>query len=103
MKLLIINDYSNSDCLGEFIKPNILKIYISNCNECGANSLYIVIHEYTHYFIHNYKLSWLFNKLNKLTIDKCIKEGIRDVDIVHNRMAEERFCNFIASRICRKY
>jgi len=103
MKPAIINDYSNSDCLGEFITPNILKIYMRNCEECKVNSLYIIIHEYVHYFIYAHKLSWLFDKLNKISIGKCIKNGIKNVDDVHDKMAEERFCNFVADRFCKKY
>ena len=103
MKPIIQFDHNPHDYYGEFIEPNVIKIYTHTFDRMKANPLYTVIHEYTHYFIHKHKiLLWLVDKLNTRTIEKY-KGKLPEEGDVYVHLPEEKLCNWVANKFCKKY
>ena len=104
MKPIIQYDVTNTNYSGEFIKPNIIKVYIPHCNKTNRNIKNVIIHEYTHYIICNNKLlSCLFSKIDKYMIAKCRNNGITSANEVYKYLLEEKFCDFIANITSKRF
>ena len=97
-------DLTETNYCGEFIAPNIIKVYLYNCNKTNRNTSNVIAHEYIHFIIYKVKiLRFIFNKLNNSIIKKCRKRGINSVDDVYKCLADEKVCDFIANRISKRY
>jgi predicted SprT family Zn-dependent metalloprotease len=65
MNLTIKYDVSATDYCGEFVEPNIIKIYVNQCRKVKRSIKNVIAHEHVHYIIYNINiLHYLINKLN---------------------------------------
>ena len=100
VKSIILYDYLETEYSGEFVEPNIIKVYLKACEKYKRNVQNVILHEYTHYFIcKNRFLSYLFNKLDTYAIGKCRKKGVDSAEEVYNYLPSEMFCEFISNRL----
>lgn len=107
MKPIIQFDYSQNDYSGEFIEPNIIKIYVNTLNITSTNPLFTIVHEYVHFIIFNSKiLSFVFDKLNTYVSrkqnGKDLYKGF-EIGEIYFDLPEEIICNKIAKFVCDKY
>ena len=103
MSLIIKYDFSVVDYCGEFVKPNIIKVYVKQCIKTKRGIKNVIVHEYMHYIIYNINiLHYLINKLNSHSIKKCRNKGITNPNEVYKYLIEENICDFIANMISKR-
>jgi hypothetical protein len=104
MNLTIKYDFSAAKYCGEFVEPNIIKIYVNQCINVKRSIENVIAHERVHYIIYNINiLHYLINKLNTHSIKKCRNKGIINPDEVYKYLIEENICDFIANIITKRH